>query len=214
MLRPAPPRPPRETTYDGLLFAATVTLGSFLVFQVQPLIGRYILPWFGSSPGVWTTCMLFFQALLLAGYAYAHALSARLTPRAQTLLHVALLIAAALTLPITPSAELKPTDASDPTARIMLLLLLSVGAPYLLLASGAPLIQRWYARARPSASPYRLYSLSNVGSLLALLSYPLVFERLWTLETQTRTWSWTFVAYALLCTACALRARRRDDAEP
>ncbi len=202
--------PPRETAYDGLLFAATITLGSFLVFQVQPLIGRFILPWFGSSPGVWTTCMLFFQALLLAGYAYAHVLSVRLSPRAQTLLHIALLLAAALTLPITPSAAFKPTDATDPSARILLLLLVSVGAPYLLLASGAPLVQRWYARARPSASPYRLYSLSNIGSLLALLSYPLVFERLWSLETQTTSWSWAFIAYGLLCTLCALRSRRRE----
>src|SRR3954465_15591927 len=130
-----------------MLYAATIFLSSFLLFVVQPLIARLILPWFGGSAAVWTTCMLFFQALLLAGYAYAHLLTEKVrAPKKQALIHIALLAAAAVTLPIAPNEAWKPLGSEDPVGRIVALLAVSVGLPYLLLASTSPLIQAWFAR--------------------------------------------------------------------
>ena len=183
----------------------TIFLSAFLLFQVQPLIGKSILPWFGGSAATWMTCLLFFQVLLLGGYLYAHLLVARLTPRAQGLVHLAVLAGSLLLLPIAPSPEWKPTDASDPTGRILALLLVSVGGPFLVLSTTGPLIQAWYARARPGRSPYRLYALSNAGSLLALLSYPFVFEPALRLTVQTTLWSWAYAAFVVLAGAWSLR---------
>ena len=145
------------------LYAGTTFLSAFLLFQVQPLIGKAILPWFGGGSAVWTATMLFFQVALLGGYAYAHFLSNRLPLRRQALLHIALLLGAVLALPIVPREMWRPTPGGDPTAGILVLLAATVGAPYLLLSSTAPLIQRWFAHDHPGASPYRLYSLSNTG---------------------------------------------------
>src|SRR6188474_2780909 len=122
-------------------YAATIFLSSFLLFLVQPLIARLILPWFGGSAAVWTTCMLFFQALLLAGYAYAHLLHTRFAPRSQALIHSLLLAAAIFLLPIAPDPAWKPSGSEDPALRILLLLVASVGLPYFLLASTSPLLQ-------------------------------------------------------------------------
>ncbi len=185
-------------------FAATIFLSSFLLFVVQPLIARLILPWFGGSAAVWTTCMLFFQALLLAGYAYAHFLSDKVRGKAtQALVHTALLALAVATLPISPSASWKPLGSEDPVTRIVLLLGVSVGLPYFLLASTSPLIQAWFARARPGADPYRLFSLSNAASLLALLGYPFFIEPTLPSGEQVSLWSWGFAAFAVLCAAVA-----------
>ena len=161
-----------------LPFALTIFTGAFLLFQVQPLIGKYILPWFGGGPGVWTTCLLFFQLLLLSGYAYAHVLSRYLKPRTQAIVHAVLLVAALASLPITPSDAWKPNPGDDPAWRILALLTASLGLPYLVLSATGPLLQEWFRRSAPGASPYRLYALSNVGSLLALVSYPFYFETL------------------------------------
>src|SRR6188508_3717259 len=127
-----------------LLFAITIFLGAFLLFQVQPIIGKFILPWFGGSPAVWTTCMLFFQTLLLAGYGYAHWSATSLKPRAQSVLHCALVAAALLFLPIHPGDHWKPVSADAPTLRILALLLVSLGLPYFLLAATGPLLQSWF----------------------------------------------------------------------
>ena len=178
--------------------AATIFVSAFLLFQVQPLISKMILPWFGGSPMVWTTCLLFFQTLLLGGYAYAHLLIRQPQPR-QLLLHLALLLAALLLLPITPETAWKPTDSSQPTLRIMVLLLAHVGLPYFLLSSTAPLVQTWYSRVYAGRSPYRLYALSNVSSMLALLSYPFVFEPAFDASTQGRLWALGFGLFAFLC---------------
>ena len=151
-------------------FALTIFAGAFLLFQIQPLIGKYILPWFGGGPGVWTTCMLFFQVLLLGGYAYAHAISRRLKPRTQAVVHLLLLAAALATLPITPGDSWKPHGVGNPTWQILVLLTASIGLPYLVLSATGPLMQEWFRRTVPGVSPYRLYALSNVGSLLALVS--------------------------------------------
>jgi SAM-dependent methyltransferase len=184
-----------------LPFALTIFTGAFLLFQVQPLIGKFILPWFGGSPGVWTTCMLFFQVLLLGGYAYAHWVS-RLPTRKQCVIHGVLLLCALATLPITPGDSWKPAALDNPTGHILLLLLATIGLPYLAVSSTGPLMQSWFTRVRPGESPYRLYALSNVGSLLALVSYPFYFEPEFTRRTQAGMWGWGLVAYVGLTAWC------------
>ena len=186
-------------------YALTIFTGAFLLFQVQPLIGKYILPWFGGSPGVWTTCMLFFQVLLLGGYAYAHCTSRWLKPRTQAVVHLALLVISLALLPITPADAWKPRGGGNPTLQILALLGASIGLPYFVLSATGPLIQHWFSRARPGVSPYRLYALSNVGSLLALVSYPFFFETHFTRKTQAALWAWGLLAYVLSCGFCAVR---------
>ena len=193
------------------LYALTIFTGAFLLFLVQPLIGKYILPWFGGSPGVWTTCLLFFQALLLGGYAYAHFTSTRLTPRTQATVHLVLLGVALLWLPIIPDTGWIPVDGSAPTKRILLLLTATLGLPYLLLSATGPLLQRWFHLAHPTKSPYRLYALSNIGSLLALLGYPFLIEPVFSRTGQAWGWSIALVLFVVLCGACAWQVRRRPD---
>ena len=196
------------------LYALTIFTGSFLLFQVEPLIGRYILPWYGGGPAVWTTCMLFFQVVLLAGYGYAH-LATRLGRRKQGYLHLALLLAALPFLPIAPSPELwKPAPGDDPALKILLLLLANVGLPYLVLSATAPLLQHWFVRSFPGRSPYRLYALSNLGSLLALLSYPFLVEPNLILNRQVAVWSWGFAFFACACASCALLLAPKNESEP
>jgi spermidine synthase len=195
-------------------FALTIFTGAFLLFQVQPLIGKYILPWFGGGPGVWTTCMLFFQLLLLGGYAYAHFTSRWLKPRAQAVVHLILLAAALALLPITPSDTWKPHGGGNPSLQILALLAASIGLPYFVLSATGPLIQQWFSRARPGQSPYRLYALSNVGSLLALVSYPFFFETHFTRKTQAGLWAWGLAAYAVCCGFCAVRLWRSEVQSP
>jgi SAM-dependent methyltransferase len=186
---------------SSVLYAGTSFLSSFLLFLVQPLIARLILPWFGGSAAVWTTCMLFFQALLLAGYAYAHALQTYARRRWEPLLHTVLLLAALATLPIAPSEAWKPVGTEEPVSRVLLLLGATLGLPYLALAASSPLLAAWFARARPGENPYRLFALSNLGSMVALLGYPLLLEPGLGGAAQVRLWSWLFAAFALLCAA-------------
>ncbi len=183
----------------GLWFAAAIFISAFLVFQVQPIISKTILPWFGGSPGVWTTCMLFFQLLLFAGYAYAHLLTRLLSQRWQGTVHFALLLFALLVLPMTPSTDWKPHGGDDPTLSILLILLANVGLPYFLLSSTGPLLQAWFANRVPDGSPYRLYALSNVGSLAALISYPFLVEPALTTSSQGQIWSLMFCLFATVC---------------
>jgi len=178
-----------------LPFAALTLLSAFLLFQVQPVISKFILPWFGGSPGVWTTCMLFFQIVLFLGYAYAHGLM-KLPRQKQFLIHGVLLLLAALSLPIDPSPSWKPTGNEDPVGRILMLLLANVALPYFVLSSTSPLVQVWFSRANPGSSPWRLYAVSNVGSLVALLSYPFFFEPRWDVMQQTEYWSIAFIVFA------------------
>ncbi|MBI3468631.1 MAG: fused MFS/spermidine synthase [Planctomycetes bacterium] len=192
-------------------YALTIFLSAFLLFLVQPLIGKYILPWFGGTPAVWTTCMLFFQVLLLGGYAYAHLLADRVAPRVQGSIHLALLGLSLLFLPIAPKEFLKPTGSESPQFQILLLLLVTIGAPYLMLSSTGPLLQSWFSRTHAGRSPYRLYSLSNVGSLLALLCYPFLVEPYVRLWHQAMAWSIGFALFVLLCGWCAIQVRRKAD---
>ncbi len=196
-----------------LPYALTIFTGAFLLFQVQPLIGKYILPWFGGGPGVWTTCMLFFQIVLLGGYAYAHLITKLLRPRWQVIVHVLLLLGSLAVQPITPSEAWKPTGDAEPVGRILVLLAASLGLPYFMLSATGPLMQQWFSRTSPGTSPYRLYALSNVGSLLALLSYPFFFETQFTRQQQAVLWGWGLVAYALFAGWCAWLLWKRSGSE-
>jgi len=180
------------------LYALTIFLSAFLLFQVQPLMGKWILPWFGGGPAVWTVCLLFFQTVLLAGYGYAHLVRTRLGERGQALVHAAVIVGAVLLLPIAPSAGWKPDGAEEPTWRVLGVLGASVGLPYFALSATSPLLQAWFSAARPGASPYRLYALSNAGSLLALASYPFLIEPALRLRSQAAVWSAGFAAFAAL----------------
>lgn len=192
-------------------YSATILLGAFLLFQVQPQIARSILPWFGGGTAVWSTCMLFFQVLLLGGYAYAHWLSRALRPVHQAMLHGTLLLASLAFMPVVPAAGWKPTGEEEPILHILLLLTATVGLPYLLLAATGPLLQSWFAREFHGRSPYRLYALSNVGSLAALLSFPFVFEPNLTIALQADVWAILYVIFALLCGVSAIANARRAD---
>jgi spermidine synthase len=196
-----------------LPFALSIFAGAFLLFAVQPVIGKFILPWFGGGPGVWTTCLLFFQSALLGGYAYAHWSGTRLTPRRQVWVHLLLLVAAIATLPIIPGARWQPTGGAEPIGRILLVLAVSVGLPYFVLSATGPLLQHWFSQTEPGRSPYRLYALSNLGSLLALLGYPFLFEPRLSRAAQAGAWSVGLVGFALACSWCALR-RWRQAAAP
>ncbi len=194
-----------------LLYALTIFASAFLLFQVQPIIARLILPWFGGSAGVWITCLLFFQVALLLGYLYAHGTIRYLAPKRQALLHLGLLAGSALLLPITPNQSWKPLTAGDPTLRILGLLTTTIGLPYFLLSATSPLLQAWYTRSRKEAVPYRLFALSNAACLLALISYPLLVEPFFSNRAQTHWWSAAYLAFLALCGATALRQRRTES---
>ena len=187
----------------GFMLAAAITLSAFLLFQVQPLVGKYILPWFGGGAGIWTTCMLFFQVMLLVGYLYAHLSVTFLRPRGQAVVHALLVAAALAMLPIIPAEQWKPVDpAANPAYRILLLLAVTLGLPYVVLSATAPLLQAWFTRLFPGRTPYRLYALSNAASLVALLSFPFVFEPLLSRRTQAHAWSAAYAVLAALLAAC------------
>src|SRR6185312_4511737 len=190
----------------AVLFGVTILLSAFLLFQVQPLIAKLILPWFGGSAAVWTSCMLFFQIALLGGYAWAHWLSERPTSQ-QIVLHGALLLVSVAVLPIIPAARWKPVGGEDPLLGILGLLTATVGLPYFLLSATSPLLQSWYSRANGGAMPYRFFALSNAGSMAGLLTYPVFVEPNLTNRHQAWMWSAGFVAFMLCFLVVAFRAR-------
>jgi hypothetical protein len=189
-----------------LLYALTILVSAFLLFQVQPMIAKIILPWFGGSAAVWSTCLLFFQVALLLGYLYAYGL-ARMKPKAQAAVHALVLGASLLVLPALPGPGWKPSGAEDPAFRILALLTATIGLPYFLLATTGPLLQAWYSRRHAGAMPYRLYALSNAGSMFGLLSYPILFEPFFTTRQQALGWSAAYAGFALLCALAAFSAR-------
>jgi hypothetical protein len=182
-----------------ILYALTILVSAFLLFQVQPIIAKIILPWFGGSAAVWTTCLLFFQMILLLGYLYSHAVVRYLKPRMQMFVHLGMLLISCIVLPVYPSTSWKPAGAEEPTMRILGLLAATIGLPYFLLSTTGPLLQAWYARRFKGAMPYRLYALSNAGSMFALISYPVLFEPSFGTRNQAYMWSWGFGAFILLC---------------
>lgn len=202
------------------LYALAIFLSAFLLFQVQPIVGRHLLPWFGGTPAVWTTCLLFFQTLLFAGYLYADRLS-RLSPRKQRRIHTALLLLAAVQIvsfvllfgtPLAPPRQFEPAGSGAPALRILVLLSASVGLPYFLLSATGPLLQSWAARLPSPERVWRLYALSNLGSLLALLAYPFVIEPALSLRAQDWAWSLLFVGAAAALAATAMRQAREVSA--
>jgi len=180
-------------------YGATIFLSAFLLFQVQPMMGKMILPWFGGAASVWTACMLFFQSLLLLGYLYTHWVLRHLSAQKQSLLHIVLLLACMFFLPISPSEAWKPQGFENPTLLILLLLTVSIGLPYLVLSTTGPLVQAWFSRERSEVVAYRLFALSNLGSMLALLAYPLAIES--ALPTRMQSWFWSalFMVFLVLC---------------
>ncbi|MEP7069726.1 MAG: fused MFS/spermidine synthase, partial [Usitatibacter sp.] len=189
------------------LHAATVFLSAFLLFLVQPLLAKQILPWFGGVAIVWTLCMVFFQLVLLLGYAYAHWLASHVTARRQSWIHIGLLLASLAFLPVAPDASWKPPGGESPLWRILALLFATVGLPYFLLSSTSPLAQAWFARAFPGSSPYRLFALSNFASMLALIGYPFLFEPWFSNQDQSFWWSAGYALFVACCAALAWKSR-------
>jgi SAM-dependent methyltransferase len=193
-----------------LLYACTIFTSAFLLFLVQPIIAKQILPWFGGSAAVWTTCLVFFQLALLAGYAYTDFTTRKLKPRTQVILHIALLLASLAVLPIVADVSWKPAGNEDPGARIIGLLFATIGLPYLLLSTTGPLVQAWFARSFPQSTVYRLFALSNLASMLALISYPFVFETWIATATQAYAWSAGYGLFAVLCATSAIYSLRTN----
>jgi SAM-dependent methyltransferase len=198
-----------------LVYAATIFLSAFLLFQIQPMLAKFILPWFGGSAAVWSAALLFFQLFLLTGYFYAHLLVRYLRPKAQIIVHATLLAASLLALPIIPASHWKPApgsgDGGDPAIQILVLLGATVGLPYTLLSATSPLLQAWYLRTRAGAIPYRLFALSNFGSMLALLSYPVLVEPKLALGPQAKAWSFGYAAFAVICAVAGWKSRKGVD---
>jgi SAM-dependent methyltransferase len=197
-----------------VLFGATVFLGAFLLFLIEPLFAKLILPWFGGTAAVWATCLVFYQSALLGGYWYAHWLVRRLSARQAWAVHLALLAASLVFLPIAPMAFWRGHAGVDPAWRILGLLACSIGVPFLVLSATSPLVQAWYARRSagdPEAkrSPYHLYATSNIASLLALLSFPLLLERWVSAHRQAVLWSGLYGVFAVICGLAAWISRSR-----
>jgi SAM-dependent methyltransferase len=196
-----------------LLYAFTIACSAFLLFQVQPIAAKMILPWFGGSSAVWSTCMLFFQIVLLLGYLYAHWLHRKLHGRLQAMVHIGALAVSCAALPILPNPSWK-TAGGAPSLKILALLAVTVGLPYFLLASTSPLLQAWYSRTHQNRLPYRLFALSNFASMLALLSYPLLVEPNLSTRAQAYDWSGAYLCFVILCAITAWRACNRPATAP
>ncbi len=188
------------------VFAVAIFLSAFLLFQIQPLIAKQILPWFGGSASVWTTCLMFFQVALLGGYAWAHWL-AKMPGARQRAIHLGLLVLSLVSLPVLASQWWKPEPSQDPLPRILGLLAATIGLPYLALSSTSPLLQSWYSRANGEGPPWRLFALSNAGSMLGLLTYPVLVEPYISNRIQAWVWSIGYCGFAALCAAVAWRSR-------
>ena len=205
--------------WSFLPFALTIFTSAFLLFQVQPLLSKQILPWFGGSPAVWTTAMLFFQSLLCLGYFYAHALANLSSRKTQARIHVfVLIVAAVLASRVLPGVDLRPESSDSPVLQVLQILGLSVGLPYFCLATTGPLVQHWFTNTAHAKSVFRLYALSNVGSFLALLSFPYVLEPWLEQQQMGQLWTIGFWVFALLCLPVALGAWQNkaesDNANP
>src|SRR5215470_3168069 len=191
-----------------LLFTGAAFASAFLVFVVQPMVAKRIVPWFGGVPAVWILCLAFYQTALFVGYAYAHCLIRFVPPARQVFVHAVAFAAALLALPVLPGERWKPAGAVEPGAAILAMLCAHVAPPFVALAATGPLVQAWFARRYPSRSPYPLYAVSNLGSFLALVAYPFLLEPRLALSRADALWSLAFVATAPAVLACAALARR------
>ncbi len=199
-----------------VLYALAVFLSAGLLFVVEPMVGKMAVPMLGGTPAVWTTCLLFFQVALLAGYLYAHLIQARLALRPQVWLHLGLLAVALVTLPVALPADDLPQAGQSPIGWLLVALLRTVGAPFILLAATAPLLQRWFSRLDhpDAADPYFLYAASNLGSFTGLLAYPFLIEPWLGLSSQRTAWTVGYVALIAALGVTGLWAVRRSDPEP
>src|SRR5437762_1503990 len=179
-------------------------VGATLLFVVQPMVGKMILPLLGGTPNVWSTCMVFFQAALLAGYAYAHAAPRWLGVRRHALLHFVLLLLPFVALPITVHYGSSPPGDVNPVSWLLVVLTLSVGLPFFVVSTSAPLLQKWFAHTGHVAGkdPYFLYGASNLGSFLSLIAYPFILERVLGLQLQSIVWSFGYLVLAALVVGC------------
>ena len=193
-----------------LLFLLTIFLSSYLLFAVQPMIAKIILPSFGGGSAVWTACMLFFQSFLLIGYFYAFVLSKLSSVKHQSLIHAAMLIIGAVTMPLTVEAFRTVPEGGQPFWEIFVLVSVGLGMPYLVLAATSPLLQYWMSHSAAKKSTYRLYSVSNVAAMLALFSYPLLLEYSLTLDAQATSWSVIFMVFAVFMGACVIKALKSN----
>jgi SAM-dependent methyltransferase len=189
---------PPFTGRNGTLFGITIFISAFLLFSVEPLVAKRILPWFGGSAAVWSTCLVFYQIALLVGYLYARLLTRYFEPRAQSAIHIVLVAASLIFLPIGPGERWKPGALQDPTWLILGMLTVSIGLPFIVLSATSPLLQDWLARAGYKA-PYRLFALSNLASFAALLGYPIAIEPVLDARAQSVCWSGAYVVFAALC---------------
>ena len=190
--------PAVRSTKDTVLYPSTVFLSAFLLFLVEPLLAKLILPWFGGSASVWATCLVFFQLALLLGYFYADLSSRFLTPKAQAAFHIGLLIVSLLWLPLHPKASWQPMPGEDPAWHILRVLTGAIGLPFLMLSATSPLVQNWFSRRGSGSRAYRLFALSNLASLLALLSYPFLIEPNSTVHHQANLWGAGFAVFVVL----------------
>jgi predicted O-methyltransferase YrrM len=189
------------------LYAGTIFLSAFLLFEVQPILAKLVLPWFGGAAAVWTISLAFYQLTYLLGNSYAHVLVERFGPRLSGRIHAVLLLASLSLLPILPNPFWQPHGAEEPAWRILGLLSVTVGLPFLLLSATSPLLQSWHTQSDNGARPYRLYALSNAGSLLALLSYPVLVEPQLSTTHQAWFWSAAYGAFVVVCSIVAFRSR-------
>ena len=196
----------------AVVFATTVFLSAFLLFQIQPIVAKMILPWFGGSSSVWSTCIVFFQSVLLLGYGYVHWLNERISRARQPLVHAALLLLSLATLPVAADAAWKGTTLEYPSLAVLAVLAVACGAPYLLLSTTGPLMQVWYARvgitSGDGSKTYRLYALSNLASMLALISYPVLIEPALAVQAQANVWSAAYAVFVLAALGAAWLAWR------
>ena len=205
-----------------MLFGWIIFLSAFLLFQVQLIVSKHLLPWFGGTPAVWTTSQMFFQVLLLGGYTYAHVLTKARRPWLQFQIHLGMLLAAAVAVvavavsggqPLLAPAWMKPAGTENPVSLLLRILIVTVGLPFFVVSTTGPLLQKWHSRQSTSLTrTYRLYALSNAGSFLALLSYPFGVERLLDLPRQAWVWGLLFLVFAIGCGVIAWRAAQHPEA--
>ncbi len=196
-----------------IIYALTIFVSAFLLFLIQPIIAKQILPWFGGTAAVWTTCLVFFQFALLAGYFYSDWLTRKVAPKHQAMIHIALVVIALVLLPIIPDVGWKPKGDESPSLRILALMAATIGLPYFLLSTTSPLVQAWFSRSYPDASPYRLFALSNFASMLALLGYPFLFEPWFSTRMQAISWSVGFGVFALMIAVAAWRGLKNSPSQ-
>ena len=190
-----------------ITYAICIFLSAFLLFQIQPIISKTMLPWFGGTPAVWSSAMLFFQVLLTGGYAYSNWLARNRNSRKQTMIHLILMGASVCLViflwiiwpsPITPAERWKPFDLTHPVPNLFFLLTISIGLPFFVLSTNSPLMQAWFSHKYPGRSPYWLYALSNIGSLLGLIAYPIVVEPTFSIPWQGWIWTGGYILFVIL----------------